>query len=124
MTKSTLNQFDYARLFLTDAGIDEQNNSIDIGSFWWNTVDLNHLRLSLSGITFIKKQTKLPIYTINISHPLLSRHLIKLSRIRIGPYYLHQTHNKTTIVLLDQESATMMTLHAGNLGQYLDNLQE
>ena len=93
--------------------------------WWWNHVNPFHLRLSVNGIKFVKKQTKIPIYTIDIAHPLLSTHLIKLARIPIGPYYIHPNNGMKTnkIMVLDQEVATMLTLHAGNLGQYLENLQ-
>ncbi len=101
----------------------ELENTIDAGSFWWNTANQNHLRLSKNGITFIKKQAKLPIYNISVSHPLLSTHLIKLARINLGPYYLQVKEKDAVIILLDKEIATMLMLHAGNLGQYLDNLQ-
>ena len=124
MTKSTLNQFEYTRLFLREAGVDEETYTTDYWLvFWWNHTNPDHLRLSAKGIKFIKKETKIPIYFIEISHPLLSTHLIKLARINIGPYYLHAKERGATIMVLDQEVATMLTLHAGNLGQYLENLQ-
>ncbi len=109
------------------AGLDETDISARSGywvEWWWNNINPFHLRLSLKGVKFVRKQTKIPIYTIDISHPLLSTHLIKLSRMPIGPYYIHQhTEGKTNrITVLDQEVATMLTLHAGNLGQYLENL--
>ena len=124
MTKSTLNQSEYTRLFLCAAGIDEQKNTIDVGSFWWQTVNPNHLRLSVNGVSFIKKHTKIPIYTIYIAHQLLSTHLIMLSRVKLGPYYLHTKEKNSAMMLINDEAATMLTLHAGNLGQYLENLKE
>ena len=123
MIKSTLNQSDYTRAFLRAAGIDEELQSKYWIEFWWNHTNPNHLRLSVKGIKFIKKETKIPIHIIELSHTLLSTHLIKLSRINIGPYYLHLQGKKTILMLIDQEAATMLTLHAGNLGQYLENLQ-
>ena len=124
MTKSTLNQSEYTRVFLQAAGMDEQKNTSDYWlKFWWNHTNPNHLRLSVIGIKFIKKETKIPIHVVEVTHPLLSTHLIKLSRINIGPYYLHVRNQESVIMLLDSEAATMLTLHAGNLGQYLENLQ-
>jgi hypothetical protein len=123
VTKSTLNQSECTRIFLEAAGIDNSSNVIDIGRFWWNPTNPNHLRLNSVGLTFIKKQTKLPIYTINVSHPLLSTHLIKLARINLGPYYLQTKTTGAVIMVINQEVATMLTLHAGNLGGYLENLQ-
>ena len=123
MTESTLNQIDYTRAFLRAAGMDEEMQSDYWISWWWNHTNTNHLRLSLKGIRFIKKETKIPIHIVEVAHPLLSTHLIKLSRINIGPYYLHVRNQESVIILLDSEAATMLTLHAGNLGQYLENLQ-
>jgi hypothetical protein len=117
--KSILNQSDYTREFLRAAGMDEE---IVAGgqSLWWNPVNTNHLRLSMHGIKFIKSNTKIPIYSISLASPLLSRHFISLSRICFCPYYIK--HQKT-LLLLGKEEATMLTLHAGNLGQYLDNME-
>lgn len=123
MTKSTLNQSEYTRLFLREAGIDEQQNTTDYWlGFWWNHTNPNHLRLSVDGIKFIKKQTKIPLYSIEVAHPLLSTHLVKLARINLGPYYLTVREKDSGITVINQEVATMLMLHAGNLGQYLDNL--
>lgn len=91
--------------------------------WWWNHTDTNHLRLSLLGLKHVKFRTEIPIYNIDIPHPIYSTHLITLARSRIGPYFLHTTQKNNKIMLLDKEVATMLTLHAGNLGQYLENLQ-
>lgn len=123
MSRSTLSQTDYHDLFLESAGLDHNSDTIDRSQIWWNPTNPNHLRLSNIGITFVKKQTKLPIYTINVSHPLLSTHLIKLARINLGPYYLQTKNTGHVIMLIDGEAAAMLALHAGNLGQYLENLQ-
>jgi len=123
VTKSTLDQNYYTRTFLRSAGLDENSQSEYWADWWWNPTSSLHLRLSVNGIKFIKKQTQIPIHSIIISHPLLSTHLIKLARINLGPYYLHVKEKDAVIMVLDQEVATMLTLHAGNLGQYLENLQ-
>ena len=123
MTKSTLNQSEYTRLFLREAGMDEEKNTTDYWMlFWWNHTNPNHLRLSTKGIKFIKKETKIPLYSIEVAHPLLSTHLVKLARINLGPYYLTVREKDSSITVINQEVATMLMLHAGNLGQYLDNL--
>ena len=123
MTKSTLNQIDYTRAFLRAAGMDEELQSKFCIDWWWNHTNLNHLRLSTKGIKFIKKETKIPIHVVEVIHPLLSTHLITLSRINMGPYFLHHRGSEVTLLLINAESATMLNLHAGNLGQYLENLQ-
>lgn len=108
------------------AGLDVNDNDTRHNcwiNWWWNHTNVYHLRLSLLGIQFVNKQAKIQIYTINLAHPLLSTHLVNLTRIDIGPYYIHNTSKNNKILLLNEESATMLTLHAGNLGQYLENLQ-
>jgi len=123
VTKSTRNQQSYTEGILVAAGHDPSDYSQYIKIWWWNHTDPISLRLSKSGLQFIKKFTKIPIHSIPISHPLLSTHLIKLARIDLGPYYLIVREKDATIMVLDQEVATMLMLHAGNLGQYLENLQ-
>lgn len=123
MTKSTHNQQSYTEGILAAAGRSSSEYPLYIKIWWWNHTNSNSLRLSADGIKFVKKQTKIPIYQIEVSHPLSSKHLVYLTRTNIGPFYLQHTNKKCTIFLLDKEVATMLTLHAGNLDQYLENLQ-
>lgn len=120
MTKSTRNQFDYTEGILQAAGRDASEYSSVLRVWWWNPTNTANLRLTKPGIQYIKKFTRIPVYTIELSSPLLSKHLVILSRVCFCPYYIPP--NSKIIELLGQEEATMLTLHAGDLGQYLDNL--
>ena len=88
--------------------------------WWWNHVVPNSLRLSKSGIVFIEKHTKIKTYKIKLPNPLLSRTFIQLSRLFTCPYYVQ---NLNQITLLGEEETVLLTMHANNLQQYLDNLE-
>ena len=47
--------------------------------------------------------------------------MLQLERLLDQPYYI-PTYKR--ILVLDETTAVMLQLHAGNLAQYLDNLQE
>ncbi len=120
MTKSTRNQQSYTEGILAAAGhqISEYPQYIKI--WWWNPTDPNNLRLSKSGLQFIKKFTQIPVYECNLSEPPRSRTLIQLSRLFTCPYYLQ---GKDKMFLLGKDETVLLKLHADNLQQYLDNLE-
>ncbi len=120
MTKSTRNQLDYTRIFIEAAGIEMIYFEYYCKDWWWNHTDPTTLRLSNSGIQFIKKFTKIPVHECIISEPLRNRTLLQLSRLMTCPYYLYKPDH---VLLLGDEEAVMLKLHADNLQQYLDNLQ-
>ena len=120
MTKSTRNQQSYTEGILQAAGHDAADYLQYIKVWWWDHTHPHNLRLTKSGIQFINKFTKIPVYECNLSEPLKNRTLIQLSRLMTCPYYIHKLDY---ILLLGSEEATMLKLHADNLQQYLDNLQ-
>jgi hypothetical protein len=120
VTKSTRNQHDYTASILKAAGRDTAEYSQYIKVWWWNHTDPNTLRLSKSGIQFIKKLTQIPVYECTLPEPLRNRTLIQLSRLMTCPYYVHKLDH---VLLLGDQEAVMLKLHADNLQQYLDNLQ-
>jgi hypothetical protein len=120
VTKSTLNQYDYTRVFLEAAGIGMDNYEYYRREWWFNYTVPENLRLSKPGIVFVEKYAKITTYQIELADPLLSRTFIQLSRLFTCPYYIKK-NNK--IVLLGEEETVLLSLHANNLQQYLDNLQ-
>ena len=120
VSKSSLNQHFYTKVFLNAANWPLELANDNLNSWWWTPKNHNNLRLKKSGYDFVKSVAKITTYVITLEQPLLAHHLIKLARLNIGPYYV-QNNNK--LVILDEEVATMLTLHAGNLGRYLENLQ-
>jgi hypothetical protein len=119
VTKSTRNQRSYTEGILQASGRDAVEYPQYIRVWWWNHTDPTSLRLTKSGIQYIKKFTKIPVYECHLPEPLKNRTLIQLSRLMSCPYYIQKLDQ---IVLLGEEQTVMLKLHADNLQQYLDNL--
>ena len=67
MTKSTLNQFGYTRVFLEAAGIGMDNYEYYRKEWWFNHTVPENLRLSKHGISFVEKHAKIKTYKIETS---------------------------------------------------------
>lgn len=119
MTKSTRNQQNYTEGILQAAGRSSSEYPSVIKVWWWNHTDSTSLRLSKSGIQFIKKFTKIPVYECILPEPLKNRTLIQMSRLLTCPYYIQKLDS---LLLLGQEETVLLKLHADNLQQYLDNI--
>jgi len=119
VTKSILKQTDYTKILLNQAGLDISNFARFSKELWWNHTDQKNLRLSTYGIRFIN-DNKIPYFDIRLSEPLKNRTLIQMSRLLTCPYYIKKLD---VVYLLGEEESIMLTLHADNLQQYLDNLQ-
>lgn len=120
MTKSTRSQQSYTEGILAAAGISSLAYPQYTKVWWWNHTDSTSLRLTKSGIQFIKKFTQIPVYECTLSEPVRNRTLIQLSRLFTCPYYIPKLD---TIILLGDEETVLLKLHADNLQKYLDNLQ-
>ena len=120
MTKSTRNQQSYTEGILAAAGRNSSEYLNFVSVWWWNHTDPKNLRLSKSGLQFIKKFTKIPVYECSLSEPLRNRTLLQLSRLFTCPYYIEKPDR---IILLGEQETVLLKLHADNLQQYLDNLQ-
>jgi len=119
VTKSTLNQTDYTRQFLTQTGLDHANFNRYHKTWWWNHTDPKNLRLSMDGFKFVQLN-KIPKYEIVLPQPLRNRTLIQMSRLLTCPYYIKKLD---CVYLLGEQESVLLALHADNLQQYLDNLQ-
>jgi hypothetical protein len=120
VTKSTRNQQSYTEGILAAAGRNSSEYPQYAKIWWWNHTDPTNLRLSKSGLQFIKKYTKIPVYECQLPEPLRNRTLIQLGRLFTCPYYIQKLDG---LFLLGEEETVMLKLHADNLQQYLDNLQ-
>jgi hypothetical protein len=120
VTKSTRNHLSYTEGILQAAGRNASEHPLFVKIWWWNHTDPNNLRLNKSGIQFIQKYTKIPIYEIELPEPLRNRTLIQLSRLFTCPYYIPKIDR---LILLGEQETVLLKLHADNLQQYLDNLQ-
>lgn len=120
MIKSTHNQRWYTEGILQAAGADTTTYPQFIKSWWWNHTKPNNLRLTKSGIEFIKKYTKIPVYDCVLPEPMRSRTMIQMSRLLACPYYILKIDQ---LLLLGEQETVLLKLHGDNLQKYLDNLQ-
>ncbi len=89
-------------------------------SMWINPTDDNSLRLSLSGLQYVKSNLDLKSYEFKLSDELTNGNLLQLERLFKGMYYLLR---RQKIIVFDEEEAMMLTLHGNDLKRYLDNLE-
>jgi hypothetical protein len=120
VTKSTRNQKSYTDDILQAAGQDAAAYASVVRIWWWNHTNPNNLRLSKLGIQYIKKYTRISVYECNLPEPLKNRTLVQLGRLMTCPYYINKVDQ---ILLLGEEETVLLKLHADNLQQYLDNVE-
>ena len=103
-----------------DAGVADPTMFDAMIPLWWrNPTNHNSLRLTVQGFRYFVKKLSIKSYSVELSTILTFKHLLQLERLFQAPYYIQ---NKTLVVFSEQD-AVMLQLHAGNLAQYLDNLQ-
>lgn len=89
--------------------------------WWYNPTNRSSLRLTKSGYLWCIKQAKWTFHGIDLAKSVTGRHLLQLERLLGQPYFI-MTYKR--ILVLDEATAIMLQLHAGDLGTYLNNLQE
>ena len=121
MTKSTHNrQKEFQHNALKASGVTNPEIFDEYIPLWWrNPTNHNSLRLTHYGFKQFVGRLKLAHHTVKFSEPITSKQLLQLERLFQEPYYLRVE----VIEVLGEQDAIMLQLHAGNLGQYLDNLQ-
>ena len=89
----------------------------------WFRNPLNHrsLRLTLPGHNWFTKQSKFPAHKIELASAVSMQQMLQLESLFTAPYYIQ--HTGTVIHVFSDTDAVMLQLHAGNLKQYLDNLE-
>ena len=88
---------------------------------WWkNPTDANSLRLSLAGLQLVKAVLKLQSYEFALADELTNQNLLQLERVFDSMYYLLK---RQKIIVFDESSALMLTLHGNNLKSYLEALE-
>jgi len=88
----------------------------------WFRNPTNHdsLRLTRIGFTWFFGKAGFTFHKIELASEVTGRQLIQLERLFTAPYVITQK----TIHVMSEQDAVMLQLHAGNLAQYLDNLQD
>lgn len=124
MSKSSQNkqytQRQLTKIFVDQAGI-PIGQTTDMQLRWWkNPTDPNSLRLSLQGLQLVKAVLKLQSYDFELAEELTNHNLLQLERVFNSMYYLLK---RQKIIVFNEESALMLTLHGNNLKSYLDNLE-
>ena len=121
MTGSTLNhQREYQRRVLTEHGFDANLFDQLILHWWRNPTNHRSMRLTKIGFNFFVTQLELPVHRITLTAQILPKQMIQLERQFKNPYYIEKLD---TLAVFSEEDAIMLQLHAGNLAQYLDNLE-
>jgi hypothetical protein len=120
VTKSTLNpQQAWAHKAIAAAGL-EPDMVGDVSKLWWrNFLNKSSLRLTWPGFVWFTKKSKFAAHDIVLDKGITGKQMLQLERLFSDPYYLRDGH----ILVFGEQDAIMLQLHAGNLGQYLDNLQ-
>ena len=80
------------------------------------------MRLSKTGFKCLsEKVTGFSLYEITLNKPITPKQLIQLERLLTEPYSITSL---TTIWVHSETDAIMLRLNSGNLGMYLDSLQD
>lgn len=87
-------------------------------SWWHNPTNSKSLRLTKLAFNSIAKSNQIKFYKFELPDQILPKTLVQLERVFVEPYYIF---NIKTIYVHSESDAMMLTLHANNLQQYLDN---
>jgi hypothetical protein len=110
---------EYQHRVLSEAGLNPLHYEEMVKIWWRNPTNPNSLRLTHFGLKFFVDSMKQTCHKVKLQDLVKSRHLLQLERLFTAPYYLRNG----SIDVFSEQDAIMLQLHAGNLEQYLDNLQ-
>ena len=104
------------------AGYDPRRDftSESFGRWWFNGINPNSLRLSRVGAQWFDETARFHFYHIKLTSPITGKQMLQLERLFDSPYFL----TSKAIFMLDEATFIMLQLNAGNLAQYLDNLED
>lgn len=94
----------------------------NVRAIWWqNPLNNASLRLSREGFKFFADKAKLPYHEITLptGQTPTAKMMLQLERLFSEPYYLLNR----AIRVFGERDAIMLSLHAGDLASYLDNLE-
>jgi len=89
------------------------------GVLWYNPTNIRSMRLTKTGWLYLCNQLKFTSYEFELPKTIVARVLLRLERHIHYPYYIDSIKS---IVVFDEETAVMLTLHNSNLAKYLDDL--
>lgn len=123
MTESTPKRYtqrQLTKIFIQQADLPAANTSEYQLRWWTNPTNPDSLRLSLTGLQFVKANLKIESYQFALDVELTNHNLLQLERLFKGMYYLLK---RQKIIVFEEEEALMLTLHGNDLKSYLDNLE-
>ena len=85
---------------------------------WFNPINPKSLRLTKYGLAAIPKK-EFKSHTINLVEKIKPGHYLLLERAMPAPYYIKKLDQ---IYVFDEQTAIMLTLHAGDLQTCLTNM--
>ena len=88
--------------------------------WWFNGINHTSLRLSRAGAEWFSNNAKFHFYHVQLQTQITGKQMLQLERLFYSPYYL----TNKGIYMLDEATYIMLQLNAGNLAQYLDNLED
>ena len=88
---------------------------------WHNPTNPDSLRLTTEAYSVLIKYENRTSYPFKFTESMTNRMLLQLDRLMTAPYYIG---SRKQIQLLGEADAIMLSLHANNLAQYLNNLAE
>ena len=105
------------------AGYDPQRDFTgeSFARWWFNGINPTSLRLSRAGAKWFIENAKFQFYTIKLSTPITGKQFLQLEKLFDAPYVISSSKQ---VHMLDEANYIMLQLNAGNLAQYLDNLED
>ena len=100
---------------------DAPQSTWDRYQWFFNPTKPTSMRLSKVGAIWLAKKTRFVLHLIKLDKQITPRQLLQLERLLSEPYYIKDS---SEIWVHSETDAIMLTLNAGNLGGYLDSLQE
>ena len=105
--------------FTADPKLRLRYQKLDTPDCWWHsTVNPNSLRLSKAAFSILEKQINVPKWKCELATNILPKTMIQLEKHFVNPYYIF---NMKTLYVFDEKDFFVLTLHANDLQQYLDN---
>lgn len=93
----------------------------DVRPIWFrNPLNKHSLRLTHIGFKWAVSRSKFVPHKITLETVINGKQMLQLERLFSEPYYF----NEKSIMVFSETDAVMLQLHAGNLTQYLDNLDQ
>lgn len=91
---------------------------IDTPAFWWyNPLNPNSLRLTRPAFIMLEK-AKVTCWRFKLDRIYLPKTYLQLEKYFTAPYFIQ---GQQTIYVYGETEMLMLSLHANNLQQYLDN---